>query len=458
MDIFREILELEGRLCFPMPHFKIFITGVSIDTRTIKEGNLYFAIKGENFDGHDFVWEAYEKGASICFVNEDWHEKNNENLKHYFSKCVKDTTVALANLSKDYRKKFGIPFIAVGGSNGKTTTKEMIAAVLSPKYKVLKTEGNLNNHIGVPLTLFRLDDTFQIAVIEIGTNHFHELTYLCSILEPDYGMLTNIGREHLEFFKDINGVAEAEGELIHYLIKNHKKGILNTDDKHIFHSAKGLRHRLSYGFHGNVAVKGEFLGLDRLAMPTFSVTFKKNTTKIKLKVPGEHSIHNALAAAAIGFEFGVSAKQIKIALESFLSYNKRMEVLKTNGITIINDCYNANPDSMIAAIKTLEHIKTKGNRIAVLGDMAELGNTSKIGHQEVGKIISVSNINYFLSIGKDMKHAHEIADTIMENAIHFESNKVLIEFLRFAAEAGDILLIKGSRSMRMEEIVAAMNS
>jgi UDP-N-acetylmuramoyl-tripeptide--D-alanyl-D-alanine ligase len=457
MDIFGQILELDGRTCWPYPHFKIWITGVSIDTRTIKKGNLYFAIKGENFDGHDFVWEAYEKGASVCFVNEDWHEKNKEGLKHYFSKCVKDTTIALANLAKDYRTKFDIPFIAIGGSNGKTTTKEMIASVLSQKFNVLKTEGNLNNHIGVPLTLFRLEEKHEIAVIEIGTNHFNELKYLCKILEPDYGILTNIGREHLEFFKTINGVAKAEGELFDYLIKNDKTGFVNMDDEHIITKAKGLKKKLTYGFKGRVAVKGKFLGLDGSAMPSFEVTYKNETTRIKLKVPGEHSVSNALAAAAIGFQFGLTGKQIKKGLENFISYSKRMEVLHVKGITIINDCYNANPDSMIAAIKTLEQIKTKGRKIAVLGDMAELGNTSKKGHQEMGKVISNSKINYFLSIGNDMKFAHAIADEMMDNAIHFDSNKVLIDYLEFLAEPGDVLLIKGSRSMKMEEIVAALS-
>jgi UDP-N-acetylmuramoyl-tripeptide--D-alanyl-D-alanine ligase len=431
--------------------------GISIDTRTIKKYDLYIAIKGENFDGHDFVEDAYAKGATVCIVNKEWANKNQEKFKGNWLIEVNDTLKHIGLLANAYRKKFDIPFIAVGGSNGKTTTKEMIASVLSQKYKVLKTEGNFNNHIGVPLTLFRLDESHEIAVIEIGTNHFNELKYLCKIVEPDYGILTNIGREHLEFFKTINGVAKAEGELFDYIIKNDKTGFVNIDDEHIVSKAKGLKRKLTYGFKGRVAVKGKFLGLDNSGMPSFEIAYKNEITKIKLKVPGEHSVYNALAAAAIGFHFALSGKQIKKGLERFISHSKRMEVLHVKGITIINDCYNANPDSMIAAIKTLEQIKTKGRKIAVLGDMSELGNTSKTGHEEMGKVISNSKIDYFLSIGKDMKYAHDIADELMDNAIHFESNNVLIEYLQFLLELGDVILIKGSRSMKMESIIDALS-
>src|ERR1017187_1827116 len=252
----------------------------SIDTRTLEKNNIYFALKGENFDGHDFVFDAFDKGASLCVVNEDWYKKNKKYLVNHSVFCTKDTTICLGEFALRYRLRFAIPFIAVGGSNGKTTTKEMIAAVLAQKFKVLKTEGNLNNHIGVPLTLFRLDESYQIAVVEIGTNHFNELKYLCKILEPDYGILTNIGRKHLEFFKTIKGVAKAEGELFDWLKDFDRTGIINMDDEHIAAKGKGLMKKLTYGFEGRVHVKGKFLGLDGSAMPTFEVTYKNETTMI----------------------------------------------------------------------------------------------------------------------------------------------------------------------------------
>jgi UDP-N-acetylmuramoyl-tripeptide--D-alanyl-D-alanine ligase len=429
---------------------------VSIDTRTIKNGNIYYAIKGENLDGHDFVLDAYKKGASICVVNEDWFNKNTNKLKKYAVFVTNDTTQSFGLLVNSLRKRFDIPFIAIGGSNGKTTAKEMIACVLSQKYNVLKTEGNLNNHIGVPLTLLRLEEKHQIAVIEIGTNHFNELKYLCKILEPDYGILTNIGREHLEFFKSIKGVAKAEGELLDYLKKTNQFAFINQDDEHIVSKSKGIKKKLTYGFNGKVAVKGKFLGLDKSALPTFEVTYKGVTTKIKLKIPGEHSVSNALAGAAIGFQFGLSGSQIKKGLESYQAYSKRMEVSHNNGITIINDCYNANPDSMIAAIKTLEQIKTKGRKIAVLGDMTEMGTTSKKGHQELGTLIGSSKIDCFLSIGKDMKYAFDKSDKLMENTIHFDSKEVLKEYLKFLVEKDDVVLIKGSRAMKMEDIITGL--
>jgi len=431
---------------------------VSIDTRTIKKGNIYFAIKGENLDGHDYVLEAYKKGASICVVNEDWYKKNKNKLIKYVVFVTNDTTLSLGFLVNSYRKRFDIPFIAVGGSNGKTTAKEMIASVLSQKYNVLKTEGNLNNHIGVPLTLLRLEEKHEIGVIEIGTNHFNELKYLSKILEPDYGILTNIGREHLEFFKTIKGVAKAEGELFDYLKKKDQFAFINQDDEHIVAKAKGIKKKLTYGFKGRVAVKGKFLGLDKSALPNFEVTYKGVTTKIKLKVPGEHSVSNALAAAAIGFQFGLSGKQIKKGLESYQAFSKRMEVNHINGITIINDCYNANPDSMIAAIKTLEQIKTKGRKIAVLGDMTEMGTTSKKGHEELGILIGSSKIDCLLSIGKDMKYAFNKSNELMENTIHFDSKEVLMKYLKFLIEKDDVVLIKGSRAMKMEDIIAGIKN
>ncbi len=459
MIAFKDILTTKWDYLYPSGNtHEMDSKGVSIDTRTIQQGNIYIAIKGEQFDGHNFVLEAFKKGAYLCIVNTEWAEKNRKKFKGHSVIAVKDTTKYLGDLCLNYRRKFNIPVIAVGGSNGKTTAKEMIASVLSQKYKVLKTEGNLNNHIGVPLTIFNLNEEHEVAVIEIGTNHHGELKYLCKILEPNFGILTNIGREHLEFFKNIAGVARAEGELFDYLKKSSQFGFVNIDDSNIIAKAVDLKKKLTYGFKGRVSVKGKLIGLDKLALPTFEVSYKGETTKIKLKVPGQHSVSNALSAASIGFQFGLTGKEIKKGLETYQAYSKRMEVVNTiEGYIIINDCYNANPDSMVAAINTLEQIKTKGRKITVLGDMAELGSTSKKGHEEIGKAITNSKIDYFLSIGKDMEHAFNIASEQMPNAIHFQSNKVLIEYLQFLMEKEDVVLVKGSRSMKMEEIVSALS-
>jgi UDP-N-acetylmuramoyl-tripeptide--D-alanyl-D-alanine ligase len=305
---------------------RIRITGVSTDSRKVKKGNIFFALRGEKFDGHQYWQDAYRQGASIVVVEKTWLEANGGSARGITIPvvAVPDTTKALGELAGIYRQKFAIPVLAIGGSNGKTTTKEMIASVLRKKYSVLSTEGNLNNHIGVPQMLFRLTPKHDIAVLELGTNHPGELGYLCSITRPTHALITNIGREHLEFFIDKRGVAQEETELFRAV---EKKGtaFVNLNDQFLAPFQKKVRYVVSYGTAPRAAVRGMKMKLNDLAQPFFElrVKGKKIVYPLQLSAAGMHNVSNALAAAAVGTAFRVPVKKIAEALEQFNAAQKR---------------------------------------------------------------------------------------------------------------------------------------
>ena len=426
------------------------ISGVSTDSRKISAGAIFIALKGENFDGHQFVEDTFREGAIAAIVDESFAGASDKSLF-----VVKDTTRALGELARIYRMKFDIPILAIGGSNGKTTTKDMTTAVLSTSFNVLGTDGNLNNHIGVPQTLLRLEKKHQMAVIEIGTNHPGEIEYLCGILLPTYGLVTNIGHEHLEFFKSIEGVAEEEGALFRFLKGNRKSlAFVNVDDPRIRLKARGVRRRVTYGLRTKrVDVWGHVGSVDESGCVTFEYMGKKpvKSGAVRLRIPGEHNAMNALAAAAVGLEFKVPPKRIQKALESFHPTVKRMELLQYGGVSIYNDTYNANPDSMVAALRTLASAKVSGKRIAVLGDMRELGDQGKEEHKRVGREAAQLGIDYLLTFGELARSIHESAR--MQGALHYDQKNMLAEYLAELVSPGDAVLVKGSRGMKMEDIV-----
>ena len=432
-------------------------TGVSIDSRNVLAGSVFFAIRGERLDGHNFLSNAVKAGAKAVVVESKWATMNPSFLKALpVSKLVvEDSVRALGELARNYRRLFRIPVLAVGGSNGKTTTKEMIKAVLEAKFNVLATEGNLNNHIGVPLTLFRLENRHKIAVVEIGTNHPGEIKYLCSVLEPTHGLITNIGREHLEFFRSLHGVAKAELELFEWL-KTHRRNdgvfFLNKDDAALSKSHIP-RQTVTFGFsRKEVDVRGANLEVNENAAARFTIqTRKRSSIDILLPVPGVHNARNALAAAAVGISFNVPATKIQHALSSFSAASKRMETFRVNGITILNDTYNSNPDSVRAALETLQAVKTPGKKIAVLADMLELGETSEREHRAIAAMLKPAGIEYLLTYGPLSKITHE-ASTV-EFKAHYEQKNILSEYLAELLTVGDTVLIKGSRGMKMEDVV-----
>lgn len=445
---YREIIGFDG-----IKHFEV--KGVTTDSRITKPKELFVALKGDRFDGHDFISKAIEIGVSAIVVEYKWAKSNPEMLASVnIPKVIVDNTViALGQLAKIIRQKHHIPFIAIGGSNGKTTTKEMISAVLSTKYKVLSTKGNLNNHIGVPQTLFCLKKSHEIGVIEIGTNHPGEIKYLCSILQPTHGLITNIGREHLEFFHSVKGVAEAEGELFDWLIERNGTLFVNEDDKYIKRLSKNAKRKISYGFStGNVLVKGKLLSINEKGQANLRLRLRKRKAlDVVVGVPGTHNAHNALAAAAVGFALKIPFKNIKEAISSFKAPSNRMQIKKIAGITILDDTYNANPDSVIAALSTLKSMHSSGRKIAVLSDMLELGEKQSEMHQLIGKSINKYKVNVLLTYGNLAKAIYDFSN--LEDKKHFESKENLIEDLNALLHKDDVVLIKGSHAMKMDEIV-----
>ena len=436
------------------------VTGVSTDSRTTRNGDAFFAIRGEKFDGHDFLTKAIGTGASVVVVDRKWADANGTMLVSLSVPrlVVENTSVALGDLARVFRMKFRIPVVAVAGSNGKTTTKNMISAVLGSSYNVLSTEGNLNNHIGVPQTLFRLGDEHEMAVVEIGTNHFGELSYLCRILAPTHGVITNIGREHLEFFRTVEGVAKAEGELIDWLRENKGTFFANKDDRHIAKRVRNSRMKktVTFGFQSAaVDIKGNRIALDDRGCPGFTIRPKgKKPFDVQLNVPGEQNAGNALLAAAVGLSMGVAARNVAKALEKFSAAGKRMEVLTLNGLKVLNDTYNANPDSMIAALSTLRSMKAAGRRIAVLADMLELGRTAEMEHRNVGRILRKHKVDCLFTYGALAKFIHDAAN--VRSKTHCADKTDLEKQLSAYVKTGDLVLVKGSRGMKMEEVVSVL--
>ena len=430
--------------------------GVSIDSRKISKDEIFFAITGEVTDGHKYIDEVFRKKVQIAVVNDGWYKKNKNKYKNKIFLTVKDTTSALGSFAKIHKRNFSIPVLCIGGSNGKTTTKDLTAAVLSQKYNVLKTEGNFNNHIGLPLTLLRLNESHNFCVLEVGCNHYGEVKYLCSVAEPGYGLITNIGREHLEFFKSLKGVAKAEFELFDYL--NEKKEgfiFINHDDKFIKNYSKGIKHekKFSYSYMYNTDVKGRFNGFNKNYEPGIEISCLVKKFKTHISTFGKHSVYNGLAAAAAGLYFKVSIKNIKKALKNFKpSSSKRMEILKVNGITIINDTYNSNPESVKMGIETMMEFRTNGNRYAVLADMLELGKASWKEHSEIGKFAAKSGLENLYTFGKESYNTFYNAKKVKNN-FYFENKDDLTAMLRKNLKKDDIIYVKGSRGMKMEDVV-----
>ena len=450
------------------------VKGVSTDTRSLKKGEVFVAVKGENFDGHDFVKQAAGKGAQAAVVAYDWHLVNSRKKWRIPLLVVRDTIEAYGRIAADHRRSFDIPVIAVAGSSGKTSTKEMIASVLSQKFNVLKTEKNFNNRIGVPATLLQLNGKHEVAVIEIGTNMPGEIAALCRAAEPTHGIITNIGYEHLEFLGSIEGVAHEEGALFKWLAAHGGTSFVNLDDPIITEMAEGLGTTVTYGRTRRADCQVKIGKLNDEGAPKVEIVNnrRKNVKQISLQLhtPGKHTASNALAAAAVGFSLGVPPTRIRKGLEEYRPAVEttggyaRLGLLRLDdGGRVLNDTYNANPDSVRVALETLVGIKTgrKGKRIAVLADMAELGKYAPEEHRKVGEMIpEMKKIDVAIFFGRNMRRAYEaiaLADRPARvTSFFFRKKENLIRVLNSIRTPNDVVLVKGSRSMKMEEIVEGM--
>ena len=450
------------------------VTGFSTDTRSLTKGEVFIAIKGENFDGHDFVKEGEKAGAQGAIVSNDWYLVNRRKTWKMPLIVVRDPLEAYGRIAAAHRRSFDIPVIAVAGSSGKTSTKEMIAAVLSQKFNLLKTEKNFNNRIGVPATILQLNRKHQAAVIEIGTNMPGEIAALCRVLEPTHGVITNIGSEHLELLGSIEGVAQEEGMLFRWLAGHRGTAIVNLDDDLIRNIAKGLERQVTYSRMKRGDYQAKTGKLNEEGAPCIEIlNHKKKSVKpitVQLNTPGKHTVHNALAAAALGYTLGLSPTAIRKGLESYHppmekkgGYARLALLRLEDGTRVLNDTYNANPDSVRAALETLVGIKVgrKGKRIVVLGDMAELGRQAGAEHQAIGEMIpEMQKIDVAIFLGRNMRRAYEAiaqADRPARvTSFFFRKKENLIRVLNSLRTPHDLILVKGSRSMKMEDIVKAL--
>lgn len=419
------------------------INAVCIDTRKITKGCLFICIKGERFDAHQFADEALEKGAAAVMIDEDINP-NGPYVK------VENTAKAMLILSGYYRSKFDIPVVALTGSVGKTTTKEFTHLVVNSKYNAIKTQGNLNNEIGLPQMLFQLDNSVEAAVIEMGMNHFGEISRLVNATKPTIGLITNIGVSHIENLGSRDGILKAKLELCEGL-KENAPLILNGDDDKLT-TVTDDKHKIYFYGINNGDFKAENIK-ENNGSTSFEILYFGNRQKIEIPTIGIHNVYNALAAFAVGYFLGVDADSAANALKQYVPAGMRQKIVNVNGITAIEDCYNASPDSMKAALRTL-HDTTANKRIAVLGDMLELGEYSKEAHLSVGKMAADNSIDYLFAYGDNAKYYVENAKANgVKECYLFDDKADLSDMLSNTAQKGDVVLFKASRGMKLEDVI-----
>lgn len=408
---------------------------ISTDTRKVLKNDMFFALRGENFNGNTFAEKALFNGARYAIIDEKEFESENTIL-------VDDALNTLQELAAFHRKYLNIPIIALTGSNGKTTTKELINAVLSKKYNTIATIGNLNNHIGVPLTLLSMSKTSEIGIVEMGANHIKEIEFLCNITQPDFGFITNFGKAHLEGFGSIDGVIEAKSELYNYLTNNNKYVFFNVDDS--IQKEKLSTYIKKIGFSQN---NQDYYNIEFLEANPF-VKLKIEDIIIKTKLIGEYNFTNICAALLIGTYFNIKPNELKIAIENYIPTNNRSQIIKKNTNEIILDAYNANPSSMEVALLNLAK-QTSSSKIAILGDMFELGEEADKEHQNIVNIASNIGLDNIILIGENFFKTDKSNPKIKAYS-SFEDFKTSY---KFSGLKNTTILIKGSRGMALERLL-----
>ncbi len=425
--------------------------GVSTDSRKINKDEIFFALKGENFNGQDFLEQAFDKGASGAVIEDaPLQDIDNKVLVQ-----VPSTLKALGDLAASWRMSFpNLKVAAITGSNGKTTTKEMAWSIVSLKYKTLKNTGNFNNLIGLPLTLFELTSQYKAVVVEVGMNDFGELSRLSEIANPDVGTITNIGHAHLEKLGGLDGVARAKGELVENF-KQDNIFVINLDDERVKKIADNLNcQKVTFGINSKDAmITASDIESGDLKSIKFNMNISGEVLPVSIKGIGLHNVLNSLCAAGIAVSLGCDGAQILEGLSNYTPANMRLQVLDTTyGFKIINDAYNANPDSMKRAIDELVRLKGDGNTLAVLGDMLELGDGSEMEHLELGAYASKSGVDHLISFGAFSGKTLEgyiNSRKGLPAQTHEEAAKLVLELAR----PGDLVLVKGSRGSRMERVI-----
>lgn len=428
---------------------------VCTDSRATRAGDLFVALVGDKFDGHDFLFEVAEKGAVALVVE---RERSRAKMPSLASVAVDDTRLALGKIGAAYRKDFSLPVIAVGGSNGKTSTKELIAAVLRQKLATLWSEASFNNDIGVPMTLLRLERSHQAAVLEVGTNHPGELAPLVRMIAPKFGVITTIGREHLEFFSDVAGVAQEEGALAELLPADGKL-FLNGDNEWTSAIAKRTGAAVvRIGTSAKCDWRARNVKMEKSGM-TFTVEAPDEEFggTYRINLLGRHQVLNAVYAIALGAELGLSRDEIKRGLAECVPAKMRLEIWESSGVCVLDDAYNANADSMEAALLVLREMPCKGRRVAVLGDMAELGEQSESAHAEVGRRAAELGVEQLIAVGKMAGVMSTGARGAgLSRVIELADAEAAATAIKSFLKPGDTVLLKASRATRLERISAAL--
>jgi UDP-N-acetylmuramoyl-tripeptide--D-alanyl-D-alanine ligase len=411
---------------------------VQTDTRKLKTGDIFFALKGENFNGNSFAEKALEAGAAYAVIDEEKYAVLAKTV------LVDDVLTALQELAKYHREQLTIPFIAITGSNGKTTTKELIHAVLSTSYQTYTTEGNLNNHIGVPLTILKIKNDAEIAVIEMGANHQNEIASYCKYAMPAHGIITNCGKAHLEGFGGIEGVKKGKGELYDYLRSKNGTAFVMWDYDYLQEMSQGISRLIKYGTKGDADVIGKINKSDPYLEA--GITSGMKPTTIHTQLVGDYNLPNILAAVTVGHYFKVKEEDIKKAIETYSPSNSRSQLVEKGTNKIILDAYNANPSSMKLAIENFSKLQAD-NKVLILGGMAELGNESVNEHKSIVEVIRQTEWKNVVLVGGDfLKLDHPY--------ISFTNASEAKEWLKQQHFENTHLLIKGSRSMQMENVLA----
>ncbi len=410
---------------------------VNTDSRAIQKGDIFIALKGDHFDGNRYAAQALEKGAVLAII---------DNPDYLTEQCelVPDTLIFLQELAKYHRKQLSIPILGITGTNGKTTTKELCHAVLSKRFNTVATQGNLNNHIGVPLTLLRMDEKTEFGIVEMGANHIGEIKALCAIANPDFGIITNIGHAHLEGFGSYENIIHAKKELYNHIFWNDGKVFVNAADELLMMMTKH-HDRMSYGKEGGL-LKGEI----KQSIPYLVYTLKteKGDLYIRTKLTGGYNFDNAMAASAVGFYFGVDPLDIQQAIENYRPANLRSQLIQTERNTIILDAYNANPSSMKASVTNFSEMQAD-RKIAILGEMLELGSESEQAHQTLLDLAVQCHFDQLILVGNNFEHCRNKFNFIT----CFKDTDALIKHLKQHPLSSSYIFIKGSRGNKLERIV-----
>lgn len=429
------------------------ISGITIDSRNTAEHTLFIPIAGDKFDGHDFIRAAFDGGAVAALT----HRQDTDITLDHTLIYVSDTRKALADIARFYRSLFPIPIIAVTGSVGKTTTKDMLASALATVFRVCKTQGNYNNEIGLPLTIFQMDKSCEIGVLEMGMNHFGEIHNLASIARPDAAVITNIGMSHIENLGSQEGILRAKLEVTDFFEQDDVL-FLNGDDPLLWKQRNGQAKTVFFGIDNPAC---DYRAVDIVTggqTTSFDAVFAGSRQPITLSLPGRHNVYNALAALAVCQHFGLTAQDCASGLKDFSPSGMRMDIETKNGLTIINDCYNASPASMEAAIDVLVNLN-HGRKIAVLGDILEMGAFAEAAHEQIGSLVQAKGVDILICTGENGRYICEGASKAgMDSArvLYGKDNKAVIHELKHMLHAGDTVLIKASRGMRFEQIAAGI--